>query len=161
MARSNLIPNAFIWETFCIKYQKPSWPVTFYPMPLIWTATHPSKHLFLRNHWAVWWIIHYIVLVNWPKCLQSPYMVRQIGSIISCSWLWPILTLLRRSGERLRTFRPSSWIYTQSWPLRLGLKVRYWNCADVSIFFIELSTKTYLTGVCYDLNDTVGELRVR
>ena len=29
------------------------------------------------------------------------------------------------------------------------------------IFFIELSTKTYLTGVCYDLNDTVGELRVR
>ena len=29
-----------------------------------------------------------------------------------------------------------------------------------SIFFIELSTKTYLTGVCYDLNDTVGELRV-
>ena len=26
---------------------------------------------------------------------------------------------------------------------------------------IELSTKTYLTGVCYDLNDTVGELRVR
>ena len=35
------------------------------------------------------------------------------------------------------------------------------KCADVSIFFIELSTKTYLTGVCYDLNDTVGELRVR
>ena len=28
------------------------------------------------------------------------------------------------------------------------------------IFLIELSTKTYLTGVCYDLNDTVGELRV-
>ena len=28
-------------------------------------------------------------------------------------------------------------------------------------FFIELSTKTYLTGVCYDLSDTVGELRVR
>ena len=49
----------------------------------------------------------------------------------------------------------------QSWPLRFGLKVRYWNCADVSIFFIELSTKTYLTGVCYDLNGTVGELRVR
>ena len=35
------------------------------------------------------------------------------------------------------------------------------NCADVSIFFfIKLSTKTYLTGVCYDLNDTEGELRV-
>ena len=27
--------------------------------------------------------------------------------------------------------------------------------------FIVLSTETYLTGVCYDLNDTVGELRVR
>ena len=28
-------------------------------------------------------------------------------------------------------------------------------------FFIKLSTKAYLTGVCYDLNDTEGELRVR
>ena len=27
--------------------------------------------------------------------------------------------------------------------------------------FIELSTKTYLKGICYDLNDTVGELRIR
>ena len=34
-------------------------------------------------------------------------------------------------------------------------------CRCKHIFFIELSTKTYLTGVCYDLNDTVGELRVR
>ena len=25
-------------------------------------------------------------------------------------------------------------------------------------FFIKLSTKTYLTGVCYDLNGTEGEL---
>ena len=33
--------------------------------------------------------------------------------------------------------------------------------ADVSIFFIKLSTKTYLTGICYDLNDTEGELMVR
>ena len=34
--------------------------------------------------------------------------------------------------------------------------------ADVSIyFFIKLSTKAYLTGVCYDLNNTEGELRVR
>ena len=31
----------------------------------------------------------------------------------------------------------------------------------ISIFFIKLSTKTYLTGVCYDLNNTEGELRVR
>ena len=54
------------------------------------------------------------------------------------------------------------WIYTHPWPLGFGLKVRFWNCAEVSIlFFIKLSTKTYLTGVCYDLNDTEGELRVR
>ena len=31
----------------------------------------------------------------------------------------------------------------------------------VTIHFIKLSTKTYLRGVCYDLNDTVGEIRVR
>ena len=30
-----------------------------------------------------------------------------------------------------------------------------------TFFFIKLSTKTYVTGVCYDLNDTEGELRVR
>ena len=34
-------------------------------------------------------------------------------------------------------------------------------CADVSIFFIKLSTKAYLAGVCYDLNNTEGELKVR
>ena len=31
----------------------------------------------------------------------------------------------------------------------------------LSILFIKLSTKTYLTRVCCDLNDTEGELRVR
>ena len=40
-----------------------------------------------------------------------------------------------------------------------GQILKLCRCKD--IFFIELSTKTYLTGVCYDLNDTVGELRVR
>ena len=34
-------------------------------------------------------------------------------------------------------------------------------CRCKYIFFIELSIKTYLTGLCYDLNDTVDELRVR
>ena len=34
-------------------------------------------------------------------------------------------------------------------------------CRCKYIFFIELSTKTYLTCICYDLNDTVGELSVR
>ena len=34
-------------------------------------------------------------------------------------------------------------------------------CRGKYIFFIKLSTKTYLTGISYDLNDTEGELRVR
>ena len=34
-------------------------------------------------------------------------------------------------------------------------------CRCKYIFIIKLSTKTYLTGVCYDLNDTEGDLRVR
>ena len=34
-------------------------------------------------------------------------------------------------------------------------------CRCKYIFFIKLSTKAYLTCVCYDLNDTEGELRVR
>ena len=34
-------------------------------------------------------------------------------------------------------------------------------CRCKYIFFIKLSTKTYLTGVFYDLNNTEGEIRVR
>ena len=34
-------------------------------------------------------------------------------------------------------------------------------CRCKYIFFIKLSTKTYLTGVCYDLHNTEDELRVR
>ena len=34
-------------------------------------------------------------------------------------------------------------------------------CRCKYIFFIKLSTKIYLTGIVYDLNDTEGELRVR
>ena len=43
----------------------------------------------------------------------------------------------------------------------VGFKGQILKLCRCSIFFIELSTKTYLTGVCYDLNDTVGELRIR
>ena len=32
---------------------------------------------------------------------------------------------------------------------------------QVYIFFIKLGTETYLTGICYDLNNTEGELRAR
>ena len=38
----------------------------------------------------------------------------KICFIISRSWLWPFLTLLKRSAECLRTFRPSSFL---DWPL--------------------------------------------
>ena len=33
-------------------------------------------------------------------------------------------------------------------------------CRFKYIFFNKLNTKTYLTGVCYELNDTEGELQV-
>ena len=49
-----------------------SWPVTFYPMPLISTATYLSKHWFLKNHWAVWWSIHKIVLGHLTKMAATP-----------------------------------------------------------------------------------------
>ena len=44
---------------------------------------------------------------------------------------------------------------------KVGFKGQILKLCRCKYFFIELSTKTYLTGVCYDLNDTVGELRVR
>ena len=34
-------------------------------------------------------------------------------------------------------------------------------CRCKYIFFIKLVTKTYLTGICYDLNNTEGELIAR
>ena len=51
-------------------------------------------------------------------------------------------------------------LYTPLTP-GVGFKGQILKVADVSMFFIKLSTKTYLTGVCYDLNDTEGELMVR
>ena len=91
---------------------------------------------------------------------QQPLGVGQ--KVIFCSFLKVVMLHIKVKWKKCRpTCKVTLWIYTQSWPLRLDWKVRYWNCADVSISFIEISTKTYLTGVCYDLNNTVGELRVR
>ena len=43
----------------------------------------------------------------------------------------------------------------------VGLKVQILKlCRQVYFFFIKLSTKTYLTGLFYDLNGIQGELRV-
>ena len=39
-----------------------------------------------------------------------------------------------------------------------GLKGQLLNLCRCKFFF-KLSTETYLTGVCYDLNDTEGELQ--
>ena len=45
---------------------------------------------------------------------------------------------------------------------RVGFKGQDIEIVQIYVyFFIKLSTKTYLTGVYYDLNDTEGELRVR
>ena len=38
----------------------------------------------------------------------NPHGKTKFVPLLSCSLPWPILTLLRRSGERLRTFRSSS-----------------------------------------------------
>ena len=46
--------------------------------------------------------------VTWQKWLLPPYMVKQEMFYYKLCWPWPILTLLMRSGERLRTFRSSS-----------------------------------------------------
>ena len=76
-----------LWDNGLYKYQMSSWPVTFYPMPLIWTA-----------------------ICHQNGC--NPHIwLNKIYFIISCIWPWPILTLLKRSGERLRTFRSSSFEY--------------------------------------------------
>ena len=43
----------------------------------------------------------------------------------------------------------------------VGFKGQMLKLCRCKYTFIKLSTKTLLTGVCYDLNDTVGELNVR
>ena len=82
--------------------------------------------------------------------------------VIFFSFLKVVILHIRLSWKKCRpTCKVTLWIYTHPWPLGLGWKVRYWNCVDLSIFlFIKLITKTYLTGVCYDLNNTEGELQV-
>ena len=90
---------------FYFKYQLSSWPATFYPRPLIWKATDLSKHLF-------WEIIGLFVglfirlfrSLDQNGCNHNIWL-NKICFIISCSWPLPILTLLRRSGGCLRTFR--------------------------------------------------------
>ena len=42
----------------------------------------------------------------------------------------------------------------------VGCKGQILKLCRCNFFFIKLSTKICLTGVCYDLNDTEGELQV-
>ena len=43
----------------------------------------------------------------------------------------------------------------------VGFKGQILKLCRCKYIFIKLSAKAYLTGVCYDLNDTEGELRLR
>ena len=54
-------------------------------------------------------------------------------------------------AKTLTTHTPDLW----GWVERLDIEI-----VQISIFFINLSTKTYLAVLYYDLNDIQGELRV-
>ena len=101
----------------------------------------------------------------WKQIICHYTHQRPLGwgqKVIFFSFLKVVMFHIKLKWKKCRpTCEVILWIYTHHWPLGLGLKVRYWNCADVSILFNKLSTKTYFTGVCYDLNNTEGELRVR
>ena len=43
----------------------------------------------------------------------------------------------------------------------VGFKGQILKLCRCKYIFIKLSTQAHLTGVCYDLNDTEGELRLR
>ena len=56
-------------------------------------------------------------------------------------------------GNTLNLHTPlTSWVWLKG-QLLILCRCKY--------IFSKLSTKTYLTGVCYDLNDTEGELQVK
>ena len=56
-------------------------------------------------------------------------------------------------GNNLNLHTPlTSWV---------GFKGQILKLCRCKYIFIKFSTKTYLTGVCYDLDNTEGELRVR
>ena len=106
-------PNSLklnLLRQWLIKYQMSSWPVTFYPRPLIWTATYLwYLNIFFSE---ITGLFDGLFIRLFRSLDQNVYGKNKICSIISCSWPWPILTLLRRSGERLRTFRSSSFLKT-------------------------------------------------
>ena len=52
------------------KYQMSSWPVTFYPMPLIWTATTYINIGFSDITGLFDGVFIRLFLVTWPKWLQ-------------------------------------------------------------------------------------------
>ena len=86
-----------------------SWPVIFYPRPLIWTATHLTYLNIVPEITGLFDELFIRLCRSLDQNGCNPHIwLNKICSIISCSWPWPILTLLRRSGERLRTFRSSS-----------------------------------------------------
>ena len=87
--------------------------------------------------------VAYQIKGNWAQSTMKASMlsihtqttpgVRSKGHF--CSFLKVVMLHIKVKWKKCRpTCKVTLWIYTQSWPLRLCLKVRYWNCADVSIF---------------------------
>ena len=129
-------------------------------LPLFWYRQLLGKTYI---SFFVWWSSYFIKVFISYNCHYTHQPPLGWGQkVIWFSFLKVVMLHIKIKWKKCRpTCKVTLWIYTLPWPLGLGLKVRYWSCADVSILFIKLSTITYLTGVCYDLNDTEGELRVR
>ena len=113
-----------------------SWPVTFYPRPLIWTATYLSNFFFSE----ITGLFDGLFIRLFRSLDQNVYGKNKICSIKSCSWPWPILTLLRRSGERLRTFRSSCLFYLQ--------KDNFVQCYSVLSDLYPMANNDYVTWLC-------------
>ena len=124
-----------------------SWPVTFYPRPLIWTATYLSNYFFFSE---ITGLFDGLFIRLFRSLDQNVYGKNKICSIKSCSWPWP--TLLRRSGERLKTFRSSSYYSVRQHKYHFVKKMAQWNCSHMPIHRPAL-TKCI---ACRSLNEYFG-----
>ena len=84
-----------------------------------------------------------------------------VGSNVFFFLLKVVMLYFKLKWKKCRpTCKVTLWIYTHPWPLGLSLKGHMLKLCRCKYIFIKVITKKYLTGVCYDLNDTEGELRV-
>ena len=85
-------------------------------------------------------------------------------------WCQKVIFFFSKSGQIANQIKVEEvQTYMQGNTLNLHIPLTSWArlkgqilklCRCKYIFFIKLSTKTYLTCMCYGLNDTEGELRV-